>query len=205
MLAANSAYSQDVQIRYSSLYGKLKNNLKEGHEDVNIRLYLVDQQGNTCKIHKASMRKDKHYEDLVIPADYALSIPLDSNLRQANPDVTFVIDEGITCDVSMQILGLNYKPNSLSKEYIASIVPQMNVMMTDLGGMFSNWFMPKAEGVVVTLSDPNVDQTIVLENGKTISFIEGIGKIKPDDLSANETLRFTQSIEKISPWIPAKS
>ncbi|KJG36336.1 hypothetical protein UA32_16750 [Photobacterium angustum] len=37
LLAATSAYSQDIQMRYSSLYGKLK----EGHDEVKIRLFIL--------------------------------------------------------------------------------------------------------------------------------------------------------------------
>ncbi|WP_318443081.1 DUF2987 domain-containing protein [Photobacterium leiognathi] len=204
-LSSANVQAQDVNMRYSALYGKLKNNLKEGHDDVKIRLYLVDKAGQTCHVHKASMRKDEHYEELTIPADYALSIPLDSNLRQANPDVTFIIDDGITCDVSMQILAENYQPKVLEQAYIEAIVPQMNTMMADLGGMFSQWFMPKAEGVVITLKDRTFNKTLALKTGKTLNFNSGVARVHLNDLAENESINLSKEIEKISPWIPTKS
>ncbi len=204
-LSSSSVQAQDVNIRYSALYGKLKNNLKEGHDDVNIRLYLIDQTGQICHVHKASMRKDEHYEELTIPADYALSIPLDSNLRQANPDVTFVIDDGVTCDVSMQILAENYQPKVLEQAYIEAIVPQMNTMMADLGGMFSQWFMPKAEGVVITLKDRSFNKALTLKTGKTLKFNSGVARVHLNDLVEDESINLSKEIEKISPWIPTKS
>ncbi len=69
-------------------------------------------------------------------------MPVDKNLRQANPDVTFVIDDGITCDVSMQVIANKDFDTSLSQNEIAQLVPQMNNMLFDLGGMFASWFMP---------------------------------------------------------------
>ncbi|PSW06231.1 DUF2987 domain-containing protein [Photobacterium lipolyticum] len=184
---AQDANAQNIEIRYSTLHSKLKQNVKEGHDDVRIALFLVNQaDGEVCKIQKASMRKEKHYQELVIPESNELVVPVDKNLRQANPDVTFVIDDGITCDVSMQVIANKDFDTSLSQNEIAQLVPQMNNMLSDLGGMFASWFMPEAEGVVVHFTE-----------SKTV--------IKLADLSQDEVLQFPQPIVKVTPWIPQGS
>lgn len=190
LFASTSLYAQDtaaqnIEMRYSTLYGKLKQNVKEGHDDVKIALFLLNQQdGSVCQIHKGSMRKDKHFEELVIPDNNELTVPIDSNLRQANPDVTFVIDDGITCDVSMQVIAKNEYGTSLEQSEVAKLVPQMNQILSDLGGMFSGWFMPDVEGVVVHF-----------DNGDT-------KVIELSSLAVGETVSFSQPAVKVTPWIP---
>ena len=184
-LYAQDAAAQNIEMRYSTLYGKLKQNVKEGHDDVKIALFLLNQQdGSVCQIHKGSMRKDKHFEELVIPDNDELTVPIDSNLRQANPDVTFVIDDGITCDVSMQVIAKNEYGTSLEQSEVAKLVPQMNQILSDLGGMFSGWFMPDVEGVVVHF-----------DNGDT-------KVIELSSLAVGETVSFSQPAVKVTPWIP---
>ncbi|MDV5168773.1 DUF2987 domain-containing protein [Photobacterium rosenbergii] len=184
-LYAQDAAAQNIEMRYSTLYSKLKQNVKEGHDDVKIALFLLNQQdGSVCQIHKGSMRKDEHFEELVIPENNELSVPIDSNLRQANPDVTFVIDDGITCDVSMQVIAKNEYGTSIEQSEVAKLVPQMNQLLSDLGGMFSGWFMPDVEGVVVHF-----------DNGDT-------KVIELSSLAVGETVSFSQPAVKVTPWIP---
>ena len=184
-LYAQDAAAQNIEMRYSTLYSKLKQNVKEGHEDVKIALFLLNQQdGSVCQIHEGSMRKDKHFEQLVIPTNNELSVPVDSNLRQANPDVTFVIDDGITCDVSMQVVAKNDYGLSIEQQEVAKLIPQMNQLLSDLGGMFSGWFMPDVEGVVVHFS-----------NGET-------QVIELSSIAEGETVDFAQPAVKVTPWIP---
>ena len=184
-LYAQEAAAQNIEMRYSTLYSKLKQNVKEGHDDVKIALFLLNQQdGSVCQIHEGSMRKDKHFEQLVIPTNNELSVPVDSNLRQANPDVTFVIDDGITCDVSMQVIAKKDYGTSIDKSEVAKLVPQMNQMLSDLGGMFSGWFMPDVEGVVVHFG-----------NGET-------QVIELSSLADDQSVSFAQPAVKVTPWIP---
>ncbi|PSW13303.1 DUF2987 domain-containing protein [Photobacterium rosenbergii] len=184
-LYAQEAAAQNIEMRYSTLYSKLKQNVKEGHDDVKIALFLLNQQdGSVCQIHEGSMRKDKHFEQLVIPTNNELSVPVDSNLRQANPDVTFVIDDGITCDVSMQVIAKKDYGTSIDQSEVAKLVPQMNQMLSDLGGMFSGWFMPDVEGVVVHFG-----------NGET-------QVIELSSLADDQSVSFAQPAVKVTPWIP---
>lgn len=184
-LYAHDASAQNVEMRYSTLYSKLKQNIKEGHDDVKLALFLLNQQdGSVCQIHKGSMRKDEHYEELVIPENNELRVPIDSNLRQANPDVTYVIDDGITCDVSMQVIAKQDYGTSIQQADVAKLVPQMNQILSDLGGMFSGWFMPDVEGIVV-------------------HFDSGDSKvIELSTLAEGETITFHRPAVKVTPWIP---
>ncbi|MGF1717962.1 DUF2987 domain-containing protein [Photobacterium chitinilyticum] len=210
MFATASVYAQDasaqnIEMRYSSLYGKLKQNVKEGHDDVRIAFFLLNQEnGNVCTIHKGSMRKEKHYEELVIPENNELVVPVDSNLRQANPDVTFVIDDGITCDLSMQVIANKDYGQSINQAEVAALTPQMDNLLSGLGGMFSNWFMPEVGGVVVHFAN-DVSEPVRLSNGKTITVKDSKVVIKLADLTEGEEIQFPQRAVKVTPWIPQES
>ncbi|UXI02714.1 DUF2987 domain-containing protein [Photobacterium sp. TY1-4] len=207
MLASATVYAQDVaaqniELRYSALYGKLKQNVKEGHDDVRIALFLLEQNtGEVCRIHHGSMRKDKHYEELVIPASNELLVPIDNNLRQANPDVTFVIDDGITCDMSMQVVANQTYGQQISRAEIAALTPQMDQLLADLGGMFSSWFMPEVGGVVLHF-DQEIADGLSTSQGKTIAVNQRKAVIKLAELSEGEVVSFPFPANKVTPWIP---
>ena len=64
LISSSPLSAQEINMRYSDLYNKLKYNLEEGHSDVELQAYLVNKNGVGCNIVKASMRKDEHYEEL---------------------------------------------------------------------------------------------------------------------------------------------
>lgn len=194
--------AQDIQIRYSTLYGKLKQNVKEGHDDVKMAFFLLNQKdGSVCKVHRGWMQKDEHYEALVIPSSYELDVPVDKNLRQANPDVTFVIDDGITCDMSMQVIAKDHFSTTMTQADVTRLVPQMQSLLSDLGGMFSDWFMPEVSGVVVHLAEQPLD-FVPLANGQRIPVNEKKAVIKLSDLAIDEQITFPSKIVKVTPWLP---
>ncbi|MCW8327991.1 DUF2987 domain-containing protein [Photobacterium sp. SDRW27] len=207
MFATASVYAQDasaqnIEMRYSSLYGKLKQNVKEGHDDVRIAFFLLNQEnGEVCAIREGSMRKEKHYEELVIPDNNELLVPIDTNLRQANPDVTFVIDDGITCDLSMQVIANKDYGQHISQTEIAKLTPQMNTLLSDLGGMFSNWFMPEVGGVVIHFAT-DVNESIRLASGNTIDIKDSKAVLKLAELADGEEITLPQNAVKVTPWLP---
>ncbi|MGF1786590.1 DUF2987 domain-containing protein [Photobacterium swingsii] len=204
LFMSQAATAQNIELRYSALHGKLKQNIKEGHDDVRIALYLVNQAtGKVCDVKKGWMQKEEHYEELVIPESNELVVPVDKNLRQANPDVTFVIDDGITCDMSMQVIANTQFDDTISKSDIEKLVPQMNNMMSDLGGMFSSWFMPSVEGVVVHFSDV-ANKRIVTNKDNVYTIKDNKLVLQLSQLKDNEQVRLPSAPTKITPWLPAQ-
>ncbi|MGF1724922.1 DUF2987 domain-containing protein [Photobacterium nomapromontoriensis] len=194
--------AQNIDMRYSVLYSKLKQNEKEGHDDVKIAFFLLDQRdGRVCEIQKGWMQKDEHYEALVIPANNELLVPIDTNLRQANPDVTFVIDDGIICDVSIQVMAKLAYGDQISQRDIQSLVPQMDQTLSDLGGMFSSWFMPDVAGVIVHFDKP-ISENITLANGINTERQGNKVILKLADLHTGEQINFPYPSVKVTPWIP---
>lgn len=203
--ASTQTLAQNIEMRYSNLFGKLKHNVESSHPDVKIALYLIDQQtGKTCVVHKGWMQKEEHYEELVIPADNALVIPLDNNLRQANPDVTFVIDDGIVCDLSMQVIATHSFGKSVTKAELAGLLPQMDTMLSDLGGMFSSWFMPEVSGVVMHFEQTQ-SGLIEVSDKSTIAIQDGKAVVHVKELPENAVLTLPYPADKVTPWLAKSS
>lgn len=70
---------------YSKLFSQMKSNTKEDHPDVKMGIFLLMHRVNKLRDRKAWMEKEEHYEELPIGPSNELVIPLDNNLRQANP------------------------------------------------------------------------------------------------------------------------
>jgi len=198
-------WAQNIEMRYSNLFSKLKHNIAESHPDVSIALYLINQKtGETCTVHKGWMQKEEHYEELVIPTDNALTIPLDNHLRQANPDVTFVIDDGITCDVSMQVIANSSFGKTIMKADLESLLPQMDTLLNDLGGMFSSWFMPEVSGVVMHFATEQTGM-ITVSNDTIIPIEKGKAIVNVKQLPENTVLTLPSPAIRITPWLESTS
>ncbi|KDM91454.1 DUF2987 domain-containing protein [Photobacterium galatheae] len=203
--ASTQSWAQNIEMRYSNLFSKLKHNVESSHPDVQIALYLIDQQtGQTCVVHKGWMQKEEHYEALVIPADNALVVPLDNNLRQANPDVTFVINDGIVCDLSMQVIAAKPFGTSVTKAELVALLPQMDTLLSDLGGMFSSWFMPEVTGVVLHFNQGR-SGVIEVSDNSTIAIQDGKAIVNVKELPENAVLRLPYPAEKVTPWLASSS
>ncbi len=137
-----SAAEEKIEFRYSELYSKMKYNVQEDLPDVEVRLYLVEpDSGQVCQWKEGWMVKDKHFEALTVPRDFALNVPIDGHLRQANPDVTFVKTSDQICDMSIEVLSFNPDTD------FDSLVRQFDTLFGQLSGMFGRFFMPEVEGL----------------------------------------------------------
>lgn len=196
------AAAQEYMFTYSKLYTQLKNNLKEGHEDVKVAVFFVDQANNTtCHIRKSWMEKEEHYEDLEVSSGNELLIPIDKNLRSANP-LIFVHTTEEKCAYSLVVMTKEPLQGEVQVSDIETLLPQMQTMLEDLSGMFSSWFTPDIEGV--TLEFPNqLDSEISLSNGKTIGIEQGRARFTIAELDGTSSFTLPEPTLRVLPYIPA--
>ncbi|WP_416376227.1 DUF2987 domain-containing protein [Vibrio algivorus] len=195
------AYAQQYRFNYSKLYTQMKNNLEEGHPDVKVAFFFQEHKtSRLCKIDKAWMEKDKHYEEFVIPPSQELIVPLDDNLRQVGPLVYVNAEQGKTCDFSMVVMTKQPLSGEVSYQDIEQLLPQMSKMLDDLGGMFSSWFAPKVIGL--TFEFDGVKQSAIqTSKGNTFSIDNGKAKVNLADLSKNESLLLPQATFRVLPLL----
>ncbi|ACH67269.1 conserved hypothetical protein [Aliivibrio fischeri MJ11] len=193
--------AEQYRFTYTKLYYQLKVNQKEGHEDVRMALFFNDAQtGKACQITKAWMEKEEHYEEFTIPSNQELPLPIDNNLKSANPLVYIQTEEGKQCDISMEVLANKSFRGSVSAKELKELTIQMDAMLADIGGMFSKYFMPDVEGVTFVFSD-TVTKGVSTSTGELLPLNNGKVTIDLRKYSDDVKFELPTEVSKVTPWL----
>ncbi|GAM63697.1 hypothetical protein JCM19232_2677 [Vibrio ishigakensis] len=202
LCATSVAHAEEYMFTYSKLYSPLKHNLKQPDSDVKVGLFFTNfATKQPCSIKKAWMEKEEHYEELKIADNGEVNVPLDSNLRSANPLVYIVTQGEARCDYSLVVLSKESWQGNIDKQTLETSTEQMHDMLGNLGGMFSSWFTPDISGVTLEFK-PGSIQNISLSNGKLIDVDEyGKAILMLSDLSDGVTANLSQPTQRVMPYI----
>lgn len=200
---APALHAQEYMFTYSKLFTQLKNNTKEGHEEVKVGIFFVNVDDKTlCSIDKAWMEKEEKYEDLTPKSGKELLLPLDNNLKQANPLVFVHTPKDMRCDFSMVVMTKEALSGRVDYGQIERLLPQMQSMLEDLGGMFASWFTPDVEGV--TLEFPTqIKGTVHFSNGKEVALENGRARILLADIGEDGYITLPAETTRVLPWLPS--
>ncbi|AUI86117.1 hypothetical protein BS333_06805 [Vibrio azureus] len=202
LLASPMTWSQEYMFTYSKLYSQLKNNLTDGHHDVRVGIFFVNgQTKQLCDIEKAWMEKEEHYEEFVIPASKELPVPLDENLKSANPLVFVQTPESERCDYSLVVMTKDKLQGNVAYEEISYLLPQMQSLLEDLGGTFASWFTPTVEGVTLEFAQ-GLNSHLIFSNGTTKSITNGKVQISLDEIGEGESITLPQATTRVLPYLP---
>ena len=197
------ASAQEYMFTYSKLYTQLKNNTKEGHDDVKVAVFFVDQQAQTiCHISKAWMEKEEHYEELKVSPANELLLPVDQNLRSANP-LIFVQTQEQECAYSLVVMTQEPLVGNVEVAQLESLLPQMQAMLEDVSGMFSGWFTPDIQGLTLEF-DNKLEGHIELSNGNQLPIKEGRAKFTLEELNGSDSITLPEPTVRVLPYIPAQ-
>ncbi len=202
MLAAPATQAQEYMFTYSKLYTQLKNNNKEGHDDVKVGVFFVNADTKQlCDIEKAWMEKEEHYEEFVIPASKELPLPIDKNLKSANPLVFVQTPIDTRCDYSLVVMTKEPLQGNVSYEQLAPLMPQMQSMLEDLGDMFAGWFTPDVQGVTMEFSN-GLDSTISFSNGTEKPIVNGKVQVALSEIGEGGTMTLPEPTMRVLPYLP---
>ncbi|OEE86655.1 DUF2987 domain-containing protein [Vibrio crassostreae] len=197
------ASAQEYMFTYSKLYTQLKNNTKEGHDDVKVAVFFVDQQAQqTCHISKAWMEKEEHYEELKVSPANELLLPVDQNLHSANP-LIFVQTQEQECAYSFVVMTQEPLAGTVEVAQIENLLPQMQAMLEDVSGMFSGWFTPDIQGLTLEFAN-KLEGNIELSNGKQLPIKEGRAKFTLEELNGSDSITLPEPTVRVLPYIPAQ-
>ncbi|MCG6303420.1 DUF2987 domain-containing protein [Vibrio vulnificus] len=195
--------AQEYMFTYSKLFSQLKNNTKEGHEDVKVGIFFVNPQTKQlCDIEKAWMEKEEHYEEFMIPASKELPLPIDNNLKSANPLVFVQTPQDMRCDYSLVVMTKQPLQGKVTYAQLEPIMPQMKTMLDDLGGMFSSWFTPDVEGVTMEFAD-QLNDMITFSNGQKKAIVNGKVQVALSEIGEAGYMLLPQPTMRVLPYLPA--
>lgn len=202
LLSSPITHAQEYMFTYSKLYTQLKNNTKEGHDDVKVGVFFVDARTKQlCAIEKAWMEKEEHYEEFVIPASKELPLPIDKNLKSANPLVFVHTPKDSRCDYSLVVMTKEPLQGSVSYEQLKPLMPQMQSMLEDLGGMFAGWFTPEVQGVTMEFANELNGKT-VFSNGQEKAIINGKVQVALSEIGEGGTITLPEPTMRVLPYLP---
>ncbi|EIZ1338761.1 DUF2987 domain-containing protein [Vibrio parahaemolyticus] len=202
LLSSPITHAQEYLFTYSKLYTQLKNNTKEGHDDVKVGVFFVDARTKQlCAIEKAWMEKEEHYEEFVIPASKELPLPIDKNLKSANPLVFVHTPKDSRCDYSLVVMTKEPLQGSVSYEQLKPLMPQMQSMLEDLGGMFAGWFTPEVQGVTMEFAN-ELNGKIVFSNGQEKAIINGKVQVALSEIGEGGTITLPEPTMRVLPYLP---
>ncbi|EJL6391791.1 DUF2987 domain-containing protein [Vibrio vulnificus] len=195
--------AQEYMFTYSKLFSQLKNNTKEGHEDVKVGIFFVNPQTKQlCDIEKAWMEKEEHYEEFMIPASKELPLPVDNNLKSANPLVFVQTQQDMRCDYSLVVMTKQPLQGKVTYAQLEPLMPQMKTMLDDLGGMFSSWFTPDVEGVTMEFAD-QLNDMITFSNGQKKAIVNGKVQVALSEIGEAGYMVLPQPTMRVLPYLPA--
>ncbi|ENM5815559.1 DUF2987 domain-containing protein [Vibrio mimicus] len=194
--------AQQYMFTYSKLFSQMKSNTKEDHPDVKMGIFFIDAQSKqNCVIEKAWMEKEEHYEELKIGPGYELLVPLDNNLRQANPLVFVDTPQDKRCDFSMVVMAKKPFEGKVAYQEVEVLLPQMQAMLEQLGGMFASWFTPAVEGVTLEFS-PETEGAITLSNGQTVAIVNHKAQVALSQIGPDGWMELPAPTLRVLPYLP---
>ncbi len=196
------SYAQEYMFTYSKLFTHMKQNVKEGHDDVKIGFFFLDAKSKQlCPIDKAWMEKEEHYEELKSSQYNELLVPIDDNLRQANPLVFVQTPQDRRCDFSMVVMTKEPFEGKVGYQDVEKLMPQMQAMLEDLGGMFASWFTPNVEGVTLEFAD-KLNSTIQFSNGDVKPIVDGKVQVALSEIGEGGYMTLPQQTARVLPYLP---
>ncbi|EGU18597.1 hypothetical protein SX4_3676 [Vibrio mimicus SX-4] len=194
--------AQQYMFTYSKLFSQMKSNTKEDHPDVKMGIFFIDAQSKqNCVIEKAWMEKEEHYEELKTGPSYELLVPLDNNLRQANPLVFVDTPQDKRCDFSMVVMAKKPFEGKVAYQEVEVLLPQMQAMLEQLGGMFASWFTPAVEGVTLEFS-PETEGVITFSNGQTVAIVNHKAQVALSQIGPDGWMELPAPTLRVLPYLP---
>ncbi|MCG9678927.1 DUF2987 domain-containing protein [Vibrio sp. Isolate24] len=194
--------AQEYMFTYSKLFTHMKQNVKEGHEDVKVGFFFLNADTKqNCIIEKAWMEKEEHYEELKSSPYHELIVPLDNNLKSANPLVFVQTPRDQRCDFSMVVMTKEPLKGKVTYEDVEKLMPQMQTMLEDLGGMFASWFTPDVEGVTLEFAD-KLNSKVEFSDGSSKPIMEGKVQVALSDIGKGGFMTLPQETARVLPYLP---
>lgn len=200
--ASMPSYAQEYMFTYSKLFSHMKQNAKEGHDDVKVGFFFLNATTKQlCNIEKAWMEKEEHYEELSVSPYNEVLVPLDNNLRSANPLVFVHTPMDMRCDFSMVVMTKEPMNGQVTYQEVERLLPQMQAILEQLGGMFASWFTPDVEGV--TLEFPSkINSSIHFSNGRSKPIIDGKVQVSLAEIGEGGSMTLPEETARVLPYLP---
>jgi hypothetical protein len=201
--APASAGEHMYMFHYSNFYSQLKHNTEDGHPDVRVGLFFIEQSSKSpCHIAEARLEYKTHQEQLDIYASGEVTVPIDSNLRKVNPMLYIKSISDQPCDISMRVLTKQPLQGEVSFAKLDDISQQMQTLLTDLSGSIGKWFTPKVSGVKLDFTEYE-NGILTTANGEEIQVNNFQASIDVSQFKTSDRITLPEATKHVTPMIVA--
>lgn len=195
-----------LDLQYSTFYSQMKTFAKGEFGHARLGFYLTDpQNGQRCGLTFARVATDSKEVAGEVTVDSELRLPFDEDLNLDKGIVSVGLkEEHATCDMTVQVMADAPKGPELPLAELAARQQQMQSLLDKMAGMVGKHFLPKMEGVRITLVQQS--GTAYLIDGarqEALSWQEGHLLLSNEQLAAFAAgqLRLQGDVLRLTPWL----
>ncbi|MCJ7977508.1 DUF2987 domain-containing protein [Aeromonas veronii] len=195
-----------LDLQYSTFYSQMKTFAKGEFGHARLGFYLTDpQNGQRCGLTFARVATDSKEVAGEVTVDSELRLPFDEDLNLDKGIVTVGLkEEHATCDMTVQVMADAPSGPELPLTELASRQQQMQSLLDKMAGMVGKHFLPKMEGVRITLVQQS--GTAYLIDGarqEALPWQDGHLLLSNEQLAAFATwqLRLQGDVLRLTPWL----
>ncbi|MFM5639555.1 DUF2987 domain-containing protein [Aeromonas veronii] len=195
-----------LDLQYSTFYSQMKTFAKGAFGHARLGFYLTDpQNGQRCGLTFARVATDSKEVAGEVTVDSELRLPFDEDLNLDKGIVTVGLkEEHATCDMTVQVMADAPNGPELPLAELAARQQQMQSLLDKMAGMVGKHFLPKMEGVRITLVQQS--GTAYLIDGtrqEALPWVEGHLLLSNEQLAAFAAgqLRLQGDVLRLTPWL----
>ena len=195
-----------LDLQYSTFYSQMKTFAKGEFGHARLGFYLTDpQNGQRCGLTFARVATDSKEVAGEVTVDSELRLPFDEDLNLDKGIVTVGLkEEHATCDMTVQVMADAPNGPELPLAELAAHQQQMQSLLDKMAGMVGKHFLPKMEGVRITLVQQS--GTAYLIDGarqEALPWQEGNLLLSNEQLAAFAAgqLRLQGDVLRLTPWL----
>ncbi|MCR4447926.1 DUF2987 domain-containing protein [Aeromonas veronii] len=195
-----------LDLQYSTFYSQMKTFAKGAFGHARLGFYLTDpQNGQRCGLTFARVATDSKEVAGEVTVDSELRLPYDEDLNLDKGIVTVGLkEEHATCDMTVQVMADAPNGPELPLAELAARQLQMQSLLDKMAGMVGKHFLPKMEGVRITLVQQS--GTAYLIDGtrqEALPWQEGHLLLSNEQLAAFAAgqLRLQGDVLRLTPWL----
>ncbi|BEE13608.1 hypothetical protein VAWG004_21110 [Aeromonas veronii] len=195
-----------LDLQYSTFYSQMKTFAKGEFGHARLGFYLTDpQNGQRCGLTFARVATDSKEVAGEVTVDSELRLPFDEDLNLDKGIVTVGLkEEHATCDMTVQVMADVPNGPELPLAELAARQQQMQSLLDKMAGMVGKHFLPKMEGVRITLVQQS--GTAYLIDGarqEALPWQEGNLLLSNEQLAAFAAgqLRLQGDVLRLTPWL----
>lgn len=198
--------ASSLELAYGTFYSQMKTFAKGEFGHARLGFYLTDQQdGRRCLLTSARVSTQDRDVPAEVTVDSELRLPYDDDLNLDKATVVVGLSEPhAACDMSVQVMADAPTTPELPLAEVVLRQQQMQQLLDKMAGIIGKHFLPRMEGVRLSLIEP-AGTAYLVEGARqeAVSWQEGQLLLSNAQLAAfaGGKLQLQGEVLRLTPWL----